>query len=606
VRSGRELYRGLRRKAGRLRARWAPKRDVGRAPDVSLEPTKLGTALDEAVLNAKRQMRIGVDPDYDLVYEHFDVMHYLLQAPRLIERPRLDLVEDFLETGVERMSSPEIHFSMSAYLERHPERAQSHERSPYLEWLKRGRAAGEIADPAPAIPEMARLLELEPAEVVDLLVARRTDVVERLRTGELGEMVARAAELEPLIARAEVRYTRPRLLPFGHPPALEQISVIHAAHEAARFRRARLILVINRPRWGSGRRLEGHLAHALVPGISPDDVVVIYTDGTGTTAEGRFPDGVREIDFRGLASRLAPEDAEAALVVLLRTFRADAIVNINSATLYRAMQSFGRALSASERLFLCFLCNERTPEGAWTGWSLRYFYRLFEQVAGVITDSDFLARQLRETYRVPESHLDRMHVLRAPVDSSLPFMAESPAAPDRRPQVFWAGRWDRQKRPALLLQVARLMPDVDFRMWGESVMDRRHRRIPPNVALEGIYGHISEIPLAEADVWLYTSGWDGVPSQLLEVAVTGIPIVGTLVGGTSDVLSEVDAWPVGETAQAEAYVDAIRAVLADPADSRRRATALRDRMLRERTVKAFADHAAEVLLNRDRREERAR
>jgi glycosyltransferase involved in cell wall biosynthesis len=269
------------------------------------------------------------------------------------------------------------------------------------------------------------------------------------------------------------------------------------------------------------------------------------------------------------------------------------------------MQPLGRALAASERLFPCFLCNERTPEGAWTGWSLRYFYRLFEQVAGVITDSDFLAQQLREIYRVPKSHVDRMHVMRAPVDPSLPFVAESPAALHRRPQVFWAGRWVRQKRPDLLLQVARLMPDVDFHMWGEWVMDHRHQEIPPNVALEGAYGHISEIPLAEADVWLYTSGWDGVPSQLLEVAVTGIPIVGTLVGGTGEVLSEADAWPVGETAQAEAYVDAIRAVLADHADSRRRATALRDRMLRERTAKAFADHAAELLLNSDRSKERS-
>ena len=42
-----------------------------------------------------------------------------------------------------------------------------------------------------------------------------------------------------------------------------------------------------------------------------------------------------------------PEDAAAALVVLLRTFCADAIVNINSATLYRAMQSLGPALTAS-------------------------------------------------------------------------------------------------------------------------------------------------------------------------------------------------------------------------------------------------------------------
>lgn len=601
MRRGRKVYRGLRRTAARLRARWAP--DLGRRgrpPDVSLEPTRLGPALDEAVLNAKRRMRVGADPDYDLVYENFDVMHYLLQAPRLIERRTLDLVKHFLQTGVKQMSSPDIHFSMSAYLERHPEHARGRERSPYLEWIKRGRAAGEIADPAPAIREMARVLGYEPAKVVDLLVERRADVVERLRTGELGEMVARAAELEPLVARAKVRYTRPRLLPFGHPPALEQVSVIHAAHEAAGLRRARLILVINRPRWGGGRRLEGHLAHALVPQIAPEDVVVVYTDGSGTTAPGRFPDGVREIDFAALAPRLSAEEAEAALVLLLRTFWADAIVNINSATLYGAMQSLGRALTASERVFLCFFCNERTPEGAWAGWTLRYFYRLFERVAGVITDSEFLAEQLRQTHRVPESHLDRLHVMRAPVDDSLPFVAESPARPGRRPQVFWAGRWVRQKRPALLLEVARLMPDVDFRIWGESAIDRREWTIPPNLALVGTYGHISEIPLADADVWLYTSGWDGVPSQLLEVAMTGIPIVGTLVGGTGEVLSEADAWPVGETAPAQAYVDAIRAVLADPEDSRRRATALRDRMRSERTEQAFAEHAAGVLLSPDR------
>jgi hypothetical protein len=293
----------------------------------------MGPVLDEIVLRAKRQMRIGADPDYDLLYENFDVLHYLLQAPRTLERPRLDLIEHFLDTGVVHERSPDLHFSMANYLARYPDRAEGPERSPYLEWLKRGRAAGELADPAPAIPEMAHLLGLEVDHLVDLLVARRTDVVERLTGGELGEMVARAAELEPLIAGARVRVTRPRMFPFGDPHALEQVAAIHAAHEAAGFRRARLVLVINRPRWGGGRRLEGHLAHALASRIPPDEVVVIYTDEGGPTPDGRYPAGVREIDFAALVEGMEqPEDAETALVVLLRSFQADAIVNINSAT----------------------------------------------------------------------------------------------------------------------------------------------------------------------------------------------------------------------------------------------------------------------------------
>ena len=96
-----------------------------------------------------------------------------------------------------------------------------------------------------------------------------------------------------------------------------------------------------------------------------------------------------------------PKDrAQHALVMLLRAFHADAIVNINSRMLYHSMRVYGRALAATERLFLCFFCNEQTAMGTWEGWSLRYFYRTFDYVAGVITDSEYLARELTSTYRV--------------------------------------------------------------------------------------------------------------------------------------------------------------------------------------------------------------
>jgi hypothetical protein len=52
-----------------------------------LEVTNLGPVMDEAVLRAKRRMRIGADRNYDLLYENFDVLHYLLQSPALIDDP---------------------------------------------------------------------------------------------------------------------------------------------------------------------------------------------------------------------------------------------------------------------------------------------------------------------------------------------------------------------------------------------------------------------------------------------------------------------------------------------------------------------------------------
>jgi glycosyltransferase involved in cell wall biosynthesis len=133
-------------------------------------------------------------------------------------------------------------------------------------------------------------------------------------------------------------------------------------------------------------------------------------------------------------------------------------------------------------------------------------------------------------------------------------------------------------------------------MWGEPVMTGRGRNVPRNVEMQGRYGHISELPLHEADVWLYTSAWDGVPSQLLEVGVTGVPVVGTLVGGTGEILTPEEAWPIAESAGADAYVAALREALADPIEARRRSGALRKRLLAERTEEDFRDQATRLLL----------
>ena len=281
----------------------------------------------------------------------------------------------------------------------------------------------------------------------------------------------------------------------------------------------------------------------------------------------------------------SPRTPQTALVVLLRAFRRDAIVNINSGTLYRgdARPTAGR-WRASERVFLCFFCNEQDAAGALDGLEPALLLPpLRRRWPGVITDSEHLARELAETHQLPASQRRPAARPAGAGRPGLPFVAEAPAR-DGPPT---AGVLGRPLGPAeagrrCFLDVARRMPDVDFRMWGETAHGRAARATcPPTSSLEGPYAHISEIPLAEADAWLYTSGWDGVPSQLLEVAMTGVPIVGTLVGGTGEVLHDGRVLAGrARTTMPTAYVEALREVLADPAEARRRAAALRERLLR--------------------------
>ena len=560
--------------------------------------TNIGPMLDDSVARIRAMMTpAGVDPDYDVAYERFDLTHFLLQARHMLSLPKIDPLRVFLENGAEAKASPEINFNMEAYLERHPERESGTERSPYLAWIKHGRAAGEIADPAPGIEKAAVVLGSTPAELTDLLARTRLDLQDRLLNGELGRMLAAASEIEPLVGDAWTAATLPMIPPLPTRDIVDQMAAIHACQEAAGFARARVLMVVAEPRWGGGRRAEGHIAHALADRIDPAEIVVIYTDEGGTAPPGRFPAGVREVDFTAAVADVEPFPTQRALVEVVRSFGADAVLNVNSRLLYQSMSTYGRALAASERIFPVMFCNEQLAIGTWAGIPLRFFYRSMGLVSGVLTDSAYLADWLRTRHQLDEFGGDLLHVLRAPVDPAIEPVPAPSADPGRRPQIFWAGRWDRQKRVDLALEIARRMPDVDVRVWGEPVLTTGQMRgLPDNVRVEGRYDEFSELPLAEADLWLYTSAWDGVPSQLLEVAMTGIPVVASLVGGTGEVLDEAGAWRVADVEDPDAYVSAIREVLADRSAARDRAAGLRERLLKDRTEVAYAEQVADLLL----------
>lgn len=560
--------------------------------------TYVGEVFDAAVERVReRMLPVGVDPDYDLAYEHFDLPGFLLQVPSFLGPDRGDPLLNFLRNGAEARARPEARFSMRAYLARHPDVVDGPERSPYLHWLKRGSAQGELADPAPGLEAAAGALEMPPAELAERLGEQRADLHDRLLHGTLGEMIAHAERIEPLVAEAWPEAMRPRLAPFLSATAIGQATAIRQAQASASNRPARVVMVLSDPRWGGGRRMEGHLAHALAHTIDPAEIVVLYTEAGGRAPEGRFPAGVREVDFATAAGELATEPgaAEAALVALICSFGAETLVSVNSMTLYRAMATYGEELCASIRVFPVLFGNEQLARGNWVGIALRHFYRFFDHVSGVLTDSEHLRDWLCERNRLSGPLAERIHVLRAPVEPRFE-LVDRPGR-EGRPRIYWAGRWDRQKRVDLALAIARALPEADFWLWGEAVLGPGHEHeLPANVTVRPPFAHVSELDLTSADAWLYTSGWDGVPSILLEIGMTGVPIVASLVGGTGEVLDPEHAWPVEPVDDVAAYVRALREVLADPEAARGRAAGLRTTLLADRDATEFAARATALLL----------
>ena len=540
-----------------------------------------------------------------LMAQNFDAAFYLTQNPDVL-RAGIDPFEHYLEYGAVDGRDPAPWFSQSAYLERCPEAATSGI-DPFLHWLTLGRLRGLPGSGLARLDRLAEALALAPDEAEALLRDRQSDLRDRLVQGAAGQAVVAAAALEPLVMHSWSEALRPRFAPFHSPAMTARLAAQMDLHAAASHARARAVVVVNRPRWGGGaRRMEGHLAHALADLYGPAEVLVMTTDASGALAEGKLPDGVRHVDFAALTEGAPPDVRQRLLFDFLRALVPGRVFNVNSQLMWDMLSAYGHALADQTSIHACLFCNEQTDLGFWTGFPVHLVYRHFDVLAGLCPDNHALAEELAERYCLPARDRARIHVLEAPIDPDLPQPAAPPqseavadssapdAAPARRPQIFWAGRFDRQKRVDLVHALARALPQADIRMWGEAVFDAgaTQPEPPANIRLEGVYERFTALPLHEADLWLYTSAWDGVPSLLLEVAMTGIPIVGSEVGGTGEVLRAGESWPIPAEAGEQVWCQAIETVLADPQAARNAAAALRDRLIETRSAAAFAERVA--------------
>jgi hypothetical protein len=363
----------------------------------SVVPSNLGPAFDERVGEALRQQpRRGEDAEYDLVREHFDIGHYLLQAPGVLDDPGIDPVRHFLRQGPAARCTPEANFSTESYLKRHPKRREG-DLHPYAAWLSVGRDAGEVGDPVMGIEKLAKVLGLPSDEVAAHLAERRSDVHRRLHHGKLGEMFAKAVGVEPLVGDLWPEIARPRMMPIPWLVVADQLGALYASQEALGFARARVVLVVEDP----GDGLVTRLLTALQAEIDASDIVVVTTVA-GAVPTASTPPGVRRVDFAETAIGLGPLMAQQVLVELLRSLCVDAIVGVGSRLFLDALTPYGRALRASERVFLGFTGLRRGPLGQEVGPSVRYFYRHVELVDGVLVDAPATAVRLIEDFQLPD------------------------------------------------------------------------------------------------------------------------------------------------------------------------------------------------------------
>lgn len=526
-----------------------------------------------------------------------DRAYYLRRYPD-IANARVDPVKHYIEHGWREGRDPSPDFITDYYLKRYPDVAPSG-LNPFFHYLTIGKPAGRGATPfsagEPDFDTICEMLERPPKEVEEELVEGRRDLRHRLEKGILGEMVRRAGELEPLIHHSWLAAMQACFPPFRSEPVIAQMAAMYRLQNAAGWRRACAVIAIRSGGLSGATRLAGRLATALAEIYGPEEIVVLRTDHSEAALPDWFPNGCRQIDLAEAVQNMGENEREKLFVEYLRSLRPVAAFNINSRLFWETMRPYGKALSTSMSLYAYLLCNDMDIYGRWDGYPARQFYRHFDVYKAILVDSHSLAEDLREKFQIPPEQRHKLITLDTPVNNPLPLVP--PPVSNQRPQIFWSGRFDRQKRLDVVATLATRLPEADFRLWGQPKLDQDFHKLafPENITIEGLYENFGELPLDRCDLWLYTSQWDGVPNILLEVAPTGIPLVGSLAGGCGEVLIEGLCERVTNVEDIDAFEAAIRRVLADPAAARHRAKRLRQRVLAQRSPSTYRTMVEKLL-----------
>lgn len=127
-------------------------------------------------------------------------------------------------------------------------------------------------------------------------------------------------------------------------------------------------------------------------------------------------------------------------------------------------------------------------------------------------------------------------------------------------KILWASRICNQKLFDVFSKVVELLPEYHFVVYGNIPTDDMnlytYNQLLPrnNVEFRGEYSQITELNLNEFDLYLYTSLFDGIPTIILDMIMSGIPIVCSNVGGISEVVGADYDLLVNDVRNPEDYI----------------------------------------------------
>lgn len=510
--------------------------------------------------------------DIDLVANNLDQAFYSAQVPTL-HKSEITPALHYLTIGWLEHKDPEYGFSTRFYL-KHNADVRSSGINPYIHYLKQGKK-----------DKWRSTATVKEAEIWD-----------RLGKGILAEAIEEAKSLDPMVA-----------FPFGKrkitSPFSENSNTIDAAVSLRKtFQRQSFdhVVMVPHVRMSGAARVAGYFVNALAQIHGAENIIVLMTDASFMEHKEWFPETVNIFDLSECIEGVKTNTKKIELLLdVLRGLECQHLYNVNSRLFWDALRLFGRQISQEASVTSYMFTWEVMDNGDRVGYPIQWLRDTIDFHDQLFTDTQYLANDLRKRFGF-NTHDNNVCAFRTPysLDERITAFDTKTQKSHNRPRVVWAGRFDRQKRVDILVQIAHANPQIDFFVFGKSVVDHAGIDVfnpPENIQLKGEYENFSEVVELNPDIYLYTSQWDGLPTILLDAAAAGIPIIAPDVGGIGELINSETGWLVSCFDDIDAFSVNMENALADPKEAKHRVAKLKDKIAREHNYNLYVSKIRHAL-----------
>lgn len=313
---------------------------------------------------------------------------------------------------------------------------------------------------------------------------------------------------------------------------------------------------------GADRGILHHL-NAVIESVPQANVLLISTEPATSEWRDRVPAGVRFIETGLMPTKVDFRKQVVAISRLLVQLQPGVVHLVNSRAGWEAIRQHGLAITQYSRLYASLFCDDMNGAGRPVGYARDYLRDTWHHFEKIFCDNSRYPKMWSRDLGVPA---EAFSVLPFPYDGQvverMPHEAGGEGA-----KLLWAGRFDRQKRPDVLLQIARRLPQFHFDVHGVSVLGPEDEAISsiralPNVTINGPFARFGDIVDRSHLAYVMTTSWEGMPTILFDAAANGLPIIAPPVGGIPDFVAYDQL--VGDPDDVDGYVAQIERYAREP------------------------------------------